>query len=395
MRKITILIPVAVVAVALLLSSVFVVDERQRALVLQFGQIRQVIEEPGLNFKIPFIQEVVYYDDRILSLDTAAIEVTPSDDRRLVVDAFARYRIVDAEQFRLAVGAGGLREAERLLEDILNPQIRAVLGSEGVTSNTILSSERAVLMERITEQARLRALPLGLDVLDVRLKQTELPQQNLAATFARMRAEREREAADEVARGNEAAQRIRAQADRTQVEIVSDARRQSEITRGQADALRNAIFADAFGKDPEFFDFYRSLAAYQKALQSGNSTMVINPDNEFFTYLKDTGLDAAPAATGTTATDPAASEAEGQAADAGTESGTGGEAVEQQATDQDASQAGTSQDETSQEGASQNGGSSTVPPTSGLAGVGGGADDTDAAPTEPTGGTDEQAPASQ
>jgi len=285
MRKMTIIIPAIVVAIALLLSSVFVVDERQRALVLQFGQIRNVIEEPGLNFKIPFIQEVVYYDDRILSLDTAAIEVTPADDRRLVVDAFARYRIVDAEQFRLAVGVGGLREAERLLEDILNPQIRAVLGSDGVTSNTILSSERAVLMERITEQARVRALPLGLDVLDVRLKQTELPRQNLAATFARMRAEREREATDERARGEEAAQRVRAQADRTVVELVSDAGREAEIVRGEADAERNRIFAEAFSADADFFEFYRSMAAYERALQGANSSMVLTPDSEFFEFF--------------------------------------------------------------------------------------------------------------
>jgi len=287
MRRITILFIGLVVALVLLLSSVFVVDERQRALVLQFGQIRQVIEEPGLNFKIPFIQEVVYYDDRILSLDTATIEVTPADDRRLVVDAFARYRIVDAEQFRLAVGVGGLREAERLLEDILNPQIRAVLGSDGVTSDAILSSERAGLMERITEQARLRALPLGLDVLDVRLKQTELPQQNLSATFSRMRAEREREATDERARGEEAAQRVRALADRTVVELVSDANREAEITRGEADAERNRIFAEAFNIDRDFFQFYRSMAAYEAAFGGANSSMVLSPDSEFFEFFAD------------------------------------------------------------------------------------------------------------
>ena len=393
MKRSAIILPVVVVAAVIALSSVFIVDEREKALILQFGRVVDVKEDPGLAFKLPLVQEVVRYDDRILSRDIDPLEVTPLDDRRLVVDAFARYRIIDVEQFRQAVGVGGISAAESRLDSILRSQTREILGS--VASNDILSTDRFALMLRIRNGAIDEARNLGLEIIDVRLKRTDLPRENLDATFGRMRAEREREAADEVARGNEAAQRIRAQADRTQVEIVSDARRQSEITRGQADALRNAIFADAFGKDPEFFDFYRSLAAYQKALQSGNSTMVINPDNEFFTYLKDTGLDAAPAATGTTATDPAPSEAEGQAADAGTENGTGGEAVEQQATEQDASQAGTSQDETSQEGASQNGGSSTVPPTSGLAGVGGGADDTDAAPTEPTGGTDEQAPASQ
>ncbi|MFW5881727.1 MAG: protease modulator HflC [Roseicyclus sp.] len=291
MKRITFLIPALVLAIAVLLSSIFVVDERQRALVLQFGQIRQVIEEPGLNFKIPFIQEVVYYDDRILSLDTAPIEVTPSDDRRLVVDAFARYRISDVVRFRQAVGVGGLRAGEQRLEGILNPRIREVLGSDGVTSNTILSEDRASLMNRITLLARAEAEELGLEVLDVRLKQTNLPAQNLDATFARMRAEREREAADEVARGNEAAQRVRAQADRTVVELVSDAQREAEITRGEADAERNRVFAEAFGQDQEFFEFYRSMTAYERALRRQNSTMVISPDSEFFEYLDGSGLD--------------------------------------------------------------------------------------------------------
>lgn len=270
----------------LILSSIFIVDERQKALVLQFGQIKSVKENPGLAFKLPFIQDVVRYDDRILSLDTVPTEVTPSDDRRLVVDAFARYRISDVVQFRQAVGVGGLRAAEDRLEGILNPVIREVLGSEGVTSNTILSADRAELMSRITQQARARALPLGLEVVDVRLKQTNLPEQNLDATFSRMRAEREREAADEIARGMEAAQRLRAQADRTVVELVSDATRKSEIVRGEADAERNAIFAKAYGEDAEFFEFYRSINAYGKALGGDNSTMVVRPDSEFFNYLK-------------------------------------------------------------------------------------------------------------
>lgn len=286
MRRATIIIPVLVIAVALGLSSVFIVDEREKALVLQFGQIRNVKEEPGLAFKVPFIQDVVRYDDRILSLDTQPTEVTPSDDRRLVVDSFARYRISDVIQFRQAVGVGGLRAAESRLEGILNAQVRAVLGSEGVTSNTILSADRTVLMDRITEETRQRALPLGLEVLDVRLKQTALPDQNLVATFDRMIAEREREATDERARGEEAAQRIRAQADRTVTELVSEAEREAEITRGEADAERNRIFAEAYTSDVGFFDFYRSLTAYQRALQGENSTLVLSPDSEFFEYLK-------------------------------------------------------------------------------------------------------------
>jgi len=282
----TFLLPVIAASVAVVLSSVFVVDEREKALVLQFGQIKSVKEDPGLAFKIPFIQEVVKYDDRILSLDTETIEVTPSDDRRLVVDAFARYRIADVVQFRQAVGGGGERLAEDRLSSILNAQIREVLGADQVTSDTILSEDRRGLMNRIRDQARASALGLGLDVIDVRLKQTNLPSQNLDATFARMRAEREREAADEIARGNEAAQRVRALADRTVVETLSEAEKEAQIVRGQADAQRNGVFAEAFGADQEFFAFYRSLQAYEKALMGSNSSMVMTPDSEFFDYLK-------------------------------------------------------------------------------------------------------------
>jgi modulator of FtsH protease HflC len=278
-------ISVALIAiVVVIMSSIFIVDERNKALVLQFGRVVAVKEDPGLAFKLPLIQEVVYYDDRILSRDVDPIEVTPSDDRRLVVDAFARYRIADVNRFREAVGTGGVLTAESRLDGIMRNELREILGT--VSSNEILSSDRALLMQQILAGARAKALEIGLDVVDVRLKRTDLPRQNLDATFARMRAEREREAADEIARGNEAAQRVRAQADRTQVEIVSEANRESEIIRGEADATRNAIFAEAYGADPEFFDFYRSLNAYRTALQGDNSTMVMAPDSEFFNYLK-------------------------------------------------------------------------------------------------------------
>ncbi|WP_375266161.1 protease modulator HflC [Planktotalea sp.] len=284
MRKTTYLLPIVVIAIAGLLSSIFIVDEREKALVLQFGRVVDIKEEPGLAFKIPLLQEVVRYDDRILSRDIDPLEVTPLDDRRLVVDAFARYRIADVNQFRQAVGVGGIPVAENRLDSILRAQTREILGS--VTSNDILSTDRAALMLRIRNGAIAEARGLGLEVIDVRLKRTDLPSENLESTFARMRAEREREAADEIARGNEAAQRVRALADRTQVEIVSDARRDSEITRGEADAERNAIFANAYGADQEFFEFYRSLEAYRGALQGNNSTMVLSPDSDFFNYLK-------------------------------------------------------------------------------------------------------------
>ncbi|SFL13654.1 protease modulator HflC [Shimia haliotis] len=284
MRKTTYLLPILVIAIAALLSSIFIVDEREKALVLQFGRVVTVKEEPGLAFKLPLIQEVVTYDDRILSREVGPLEVTPLDDRRLIVDAFARYRIADVNQFRQAVGAGGVQVAETRLDSILRSQTREVLGS--VRSDSVLSTDRVSLMNRIRDAAITDARALGLEVIDVRLKRTDLPQANLEATFARMRAEREREAADEIARGNEAAQRIRAQADRTVVELVSDAKRQSEITRGEADAERNAIFAQSYGADPEFFEFYRSLSAYRSALQADNSTMVMSPDSDFFDYLK-------------------------------------------------------------------------------------------------------------
>ena len=289
MRRISYLIPGLVVILVLALSSVFIVDERNKALVLQFGRVVAIKEDPGLSFKVPFIQNVVYYEDRILSSVIDPLEVTPLDDRRLVVDAFTRYRISDVNQFREAVGTGGELAAEGRLDGILRNELREVLGS--VSSNDILSSDRALLMERILSGAIVKGRAIGIEVIDVRLKRTDLPRANLDATFARMRAEREREAADEIARGNEAAQRVRALADRTEVEIVSDARRDAEIIRGEADAERNAIFANAFGEDPEFFEFYRSLTAYKNALQGKNSTMVISPDSEFFDYLKsDIGL---------------------------------------------------------------------------------------------------------
>ncbi|NAZ35485.1 protease modulator HflC [Rubellimicrobium sp. CFH 75288] len=284
-RSLTALVALAVVAFVILMSSIFVVDERQKALVLQFGQIRQVREDPGLYFKLPLIQEVVYYDGRILGLDTETIEVTPADDRRLIVDAFARYRIADVVRFRQAVGVGGVAIAQDRLSAILNAQIREVLGADQVTSDVILSEQRAELSRRIRDGAQREAANLGIAIVDVRLKQTNLPAQNLEATFARMRAEREREAADEIARGNEAAQRVRALADRTVIETVSEAEREANITRGEADAEANRIFAEAYGADPAFFQFYRSLQAYEQALRGTNSTMVMTPDNAFFEYL--------------------------------------------------------------------------------------------------------------
>ncbi|GGO30861.1 protein HflC [Gemmobacter aquaticus] len=294
MSRIQYILPAVFAVGALALSSVFIVDEREQVLVLQFGQVKQEIRDPGMGFKVPFIQDVVRYEDRILGLQTQPLEVTLKDNRRLIVDAFTRWRIVDLVSFREAVGPGGVESAQARIDRIVSAAIREVLGS--VVSNAVLSEDRTGLMNRIRDIARREAGSLGVEVIDLRLTRTDLPEQNLAATYARMRAEREREAADEIARGNEAASRLRAAADREVVEVTSDARRQAEVIRGEADAKRNAIYAEAFGQDPEFFTFTRSLTAYERSMREGNASIVMQPDSVFFDYLNDpNGRPAAPA----------------------------------------------------------------------------------------------------
>lgn len=287
------ILPVVAVVAAIGGSSLFVVDEREKALVLQFGKVVQVRDTPGLGFKIPFLQDVVKYEDRILGLFTQEMEVTPADDRRLVVDAFARWRIIDLVRFREALGAGGVEQAQLRLDRIVNAGIREILGS--VPSSRVLSEDRTALMNQIRDIARREAVEFGVDVIDVRLTRTDLPTQNLESTFARMRAEREREAADEIARGNEAAQRVRAAADREVVEVTSEARKNADIVRGEADAERNGIYAEAFGQDPEFFAFTRSLIAYERALQGETSSIVLSPNSEFFDYLGGADVGGRPA----------------------------------------------------------------------------------------------------
>lgn len=282
MRLLPIIAAIVAVAVIGVMSTLFVVDERKQAIVLQFGEVKQVKTEPGLGVKLPFVQEVVYYEGRILPLETGSLEVTPLDERRLVVDGFARWRIVDPVTFRQAVRTEAA--AVPRLQSILRSQLREVLG--GVSSDDVISPERGPIMTQIRDQAHENAQSLGVEIVDVRIRRTDLPEQNLRATFERMEAERQREAADLRARGRELAQEIRATADREAVELVSDAQRRSDIIRGEADAERNAIFAGAYGKDQEFFAFHRSLRAYEQALQGENSSMVMSPDSEFFEYLR-------------------------------------------------------------------------------------------------------------
>lgn len=284
MNKSQMTIAALVAAVVVALQSVYIVDEREKALKLWFGEVTEEVSDPGLYFKVPLLHEIVKYDDRILPLGTRKLEVTPADGRRLEVDAFARWRVFDAKQFRRSVGASSIAGAAPRLERILNAELREVLGK--VNSGAVLSADRVGLMNQIRDQARIQAAGLGVEIVDVRIKSADLPQQNLEATFERMRAERQRLAADEIARGNEAAQRLRAFADRTVVETTSEASKNANIIRGEADARRNAILADALGRDPEFFSFLRSLEAYEKSLIGGNTSLVLSPDSEFFDYLK-------------------------------------------------------------------------------------------------------------
>lgn len=305
MRRTPILIAIGAAILFTLLSSIFIVSEKQQAIVLQFGEVKRTIcgtqtgtEEvpnlpdycdtagPGLYFKLPWIQSVAFYEDRILPLDTDEFEVTPADNRRLAVEAFARWRIEDPKKFRQTERT--VAAAEISLKGFIDSSLRQVLGA--VESEVVLSPERLALMRQIRDLTRDKALERGIDVVDIRISRADFPEENRPTTFARMNAERNKEARDERARGDERAREVRAKAEREAVEIVSDARRQAEIIRGEADAERNNIFAEAYGRDPEFFAFYRSLSAYEKSLRNDNSTLVISPDSEFFDYLKSDNL---------------------------------------------------------------------------------------------------------
>lgn len=275
----------AVVALFLLViaTCTFVVDEREHALVLAFGKPKDAVREPGLHFKLPPpFNNVEYFDKRILQLEGRRSEVLAKDQRRLVVDAFARWKIEDPLLFYQSVRDETL--ARQRLVTLLDASIKKVVGD--VDFDEVLK-KRAELMERITGELDSGAKQLGVDIVDVRIRAADLPDQNLQATYARMQTERQREAADFRARGAEAAQIKRAEADRRSVELTSEARQAAEIIQGKADATAAKTFADAFGKDPEFYNFYRSLIAYEKALDGNNSSIVMSPDSDFFEYLRD------------------------------------------------------------------------------------------------------------
>jgi membrane protease subunit HflC len=279
MKKI--LLPVIGVIAVVAFFSIFIVKEVNQAIVLQFGDPKKIILKPGLNFKLPFIQNVVFLDKRILNLDAPPEEVIASDQKRLIVDAFARFQIVDPLKFYISVG--NERVARSRLSTIINSRIRSVLGTQRL--QTLLSEDRTKQMALIQEGVNVEAEKFGIKIVDVRIKRADLPQANSDAIFRRMQTEREREAKEFRARGAEMAVTITSTADKEVTVILADAQKKSEIMKGEGDGKRNNIFAAAFGQDPEFFAFYRAMQAYEKALIGGETSLILSPDSEFFKFF--------------------------------------------------------------------------------------------------------------
>ncbi|MBN9583157.1 MAG: protease modulator HflC [Afipia sp.] len=275
-------------------SSIFTVSQTEQALVVRLGDPVRAVQQPGLNFKMPFIDTVISIDKRILDLENPAQEVIASDQKRLVVDAFARYRITDPLRFYQTLGS--IQAANIQLTTLLNASLRRVLGE--VTFIQVVRDERDVLMTRIREQLDREALSYGISVIDVRIRRADLPEQNSQAVYQRMQTERQREAAEFRARGGERAQEIRSRADREATVIIAEANSSSDKIRGEGDAERNRLFAEAYGKDPDFFAFYRSMAAYEGSLKHNDTRYLLRPDSEFFRFFDNpNGKAAAPAPT--------------------------------------------------------------------------------------------------
>ncbi len=265
----------------ILANTLFTVHQTQYAIVLQFGEAKRVIKDPGLSFKIPMIQNVVYYDNRTLDLDPPPFEVLLTDKKWVVIDAYARYRIIDPLQFFRRV------KTELVLRDrfgrIINSSLRRVIAT--VPLRDVLSDKRDDIMGEIQRAVTVQAESFGIKVIDLRIGRTEYPDKTRESVFDRMRTERQREARELRAEGNEEAQKIRAEADLEKTILLADAERTSQILRGEGEGGRNRILGEAFSKDPEFFDFYKSLAEYQKNLVDSDMTMVLSPDSEFFRYF--------------------------------------------------------------------------------------------------------------
>ena len=279
MKKI--ILPIIGVIALTAFFSIFIVKEINQAIVLQFGDPKRILLKPGLNFKLPFIQNVVFLDKRILNLDAPPIEVIASDQKRLIVDAFARFQIVDPLKFYISVG--NERVARSRLSTIINSRIRSVLGTQRL--QTLLSEDRNKQMALITDGVNKEAENFGIKIVDVRIKRADLPQANSDAIYRRMQTEREREAKEFRAKGAEMAVTITSTADKEVTVILAEAEKKSEIMKGEGDGERNKIFAEAFGQDADFFAFYRAMQAYEKALIGGETSLIMSPDSEFFKFF--------------------------------------------------------------------------------------------------------------
>ena len=262
-------------------SSVFTVAQTEQVLVVRLGEPVRVVTEPGLNFKAPFIDTVISIDKRILDLENPSQEVIALDRKRLVVDAFARYRIKNALRFYQSVGS--IQAANIQLTTLLNGSLRRVLGE--VNFITVVRDEREALMARIRDQLDKEADGYGIQVVDVRIRRADLPEQNSQAVYQRMQTERQQEAAEFRAQGGQKAQEIRSKADREATVIIAEANSTAEQTRGAGDGERNRLFAEAYGKDPDFFAFYRSMTAYENGLKSNDTRFLLRPDSEFFRFF--------------------------------------------------------------------------------------------------------------
>ncbi len=275
------IIPAILVIGVILFQSLIIVQEINQAIVLQFGDPKKIITKAGLNFKIPFIQNVVYLDKRILNLDNAPEEVIAADQKRLIVDAIARFKIVDPLKFYISVG--NERVARSRLSTIINSRLRGVLGKQELA--TLLSTDRVRQMEIIQNDVNNEAQKFGINIVDVRIKRADLPPANSEAIYKRMQTEREREAKEFRAQGAEIAAKITSTADKDVTVILANANKQSEIMKGEGDGERNKIFASAFGRDPQFFAFYRAMIAYEKALIGGETSLILSPDSDFFKFF--------------------------------------------------------------------------------------------------------------
>jgi membrane protease subunit HflC len=275
------LLPAIIVIGVILFQSIVIVQEINQAIVLQFGDPKKIITKAGLNFKLPFIQNVVFLDKRVLNLDNPPEEVIASDQKRLIIDAITRFQIVDPLKFYISVG--NERVARSRLSTIINSRIRGVLGTQELA--TLLSTERTKQMSIIRNDVNEEAKGFGIKIIDVRIKRADLPPANSDAIYKRMQTERQREAKEFRAQGAEIAAKITSTADKDVTVLLANAKKQSEIMKGEGDGQRNKIFADAFGKDPQFFAFYRAMQAYETALIGGETSLVLSPDSAFFKFF--------------------------------------------------------------------------------------------------------------